>query len=69
MNKLIAAAFAALSAAVLVSGPAMTGSHTLNCVDTTMGQAITVTVEASSRAAAIEKVSNDPSYSDYDQCK
>ncbi|MCB1480855.1 MAG: hypothetical protein KDJ55_02555 [Rhodobiaceae bacterium] len=69
MNKLIAAAFAALSAAVLVSGHAMAGSHTLNCVDETKGLAVTVTVEASSRAAAIEKVSNDPSYSDYDQCK
>ena len=69
MDKLIAVALAAMSAAVLVSGPAMTGSHTLNCVDTTMGQAITVTVEVSARAAAIEKVRNDPSYSNYDQCK
>lgn len=55
-------------ASMAVAGPAFAGTYTLNCVDSITGEATTVTVEASSRSAAIEKARNDLAYSDYDQC-
>lgn len=51
------------------AGTAQAGSYTLNCVDATSGAPATVTITASSRAAAIDKARNDPAYSGYDKCK
>ena len=53
----------------MVGTPAFAAVYTLSCVDSFSGQKVTVDVEASSRAAAIKKVRNDPAYSNYDKCK
>lgn len=69
MTNTLAAAAAVTIATLSATAPALAASYTLNCVDATTGQATTVTVEASSRAAAIDKVRNDPAYSSYDRCR
>ncbi len=68
MKKLVSAV-ALASCTLAFAGAAHAGTYTLNCVDATTGQATTVTVDASSRAAAIDKVRNDPAYSAYDKCQ
>ncbi|PSM15914.1 MULTISPECIES: hypothetical protein [Nitratireductor] len=68
-TKRLAAAAALASFTLAFTGSAHAGSYKLSCVDSVTGQSVSVTVEASSRAAAIDKVRNDPAYSNYDKCQ
>lgn len=68
MKKFAITAFAAISTLAMAS-PAFATVYTLNCEDATTGQAVTVDIEADSRAEAVEKARNGAEYTDYDKCK
>ncbi|MFC4215966.1 hypothetical protein ACFP4H_22395 [Pseudophaeobacter arcticus] len=68
MKKFTIAIFAAIST-LTVASPAFAAKYTLNCEDATTGQAVTVDVEADSRAKAVEKTRNGAEYTEYDKCK
>ena len=55
-------------ASFAMAAPAFAGTYVLNCVNAHSNQPTKLTIEASSRSAAIEKARNDLEYADYDKC-